>query len=296
MTASATPRPPTIAGPDPDTRPPRAKFPAGTCDSHAHVFGPQGLFPYLPNAGYIPPDALPQDYVRMLNTIGCQRAVLVQPSIYGTDNSRMVAAMISGIFSFRGVAVVEETISDAELERLHRAGVRGVRVNLASETPGLSIEQVPRLAARIKPLGWHLQFLVRLDRVPDFGRQIAQLPVACVLDHFGHLSAAGDGDVHSQGARSLLELARLEHAWFKLTAPYRLSTGWPLHADLAPLAQALVTAAPDRCVWGTDWPHPNAARMPNDGDLADALGRWLPDAQARQAVLVDNPARLYDFK
>lgn len=293
MTASATPRPPTIAGPDLHTRPPRVKLPGRTCDCHAHVFGPQDRFPYLPHAGYIPPDALSEDYARMLRTTGCERAVLVQPSIYGTDNSCMVAAMTSGLVECRGVAVVNETIGDAELERLHRAGVRGIRVNRASETAGLSLAQAPGLAARIQALGWHLQFLVRVDQAPGFGRSIAELPVPCVIDHFGHLSAPGD--LQSQGVKSLLELARLKHVWFKLTAPYRVSAGWPLHADLAPLAQALVAAAPDRCVWGTDWPHPNAARMPNDGDLADALSAWLPDAQARRAVLVDNPARFYHF-
>jgi 2-pyrone-4,6-dicarboxylate lactonase len=125
---NGAPRRATIPGPDPNVRRPRVQFPAGACDSHAHVFGPQGRFPYLPHAAYIPPDALPQDYARMLSALGCQRAVLVQPSVYGTDNSCMVAAMTSGVFSFRGVAVVNGNIGDAELEALHRAGVRGLRL------------------------------------------------------------------------------------------------------------------------------------------------------------------------
>jgi len=131
INASPTPRPATIPGPDPNTRRPRVKFPAGACDCHAHVFGPQSRFPYLPNAAYIPPDALPQDYARMLTTIGCQRAVLVQPSVYGTDNRCMVAALTSGVFNLRGVAVVNENISEAELEAMHRAGGR---INMASRT------------------------------------------------------------------------------------------------------------------------------------------------------------------
>jgi len=291
--ASGPPRPVTIPGPDPNPRRPRVEFPVGSCDCHAHVFGPQGRFPYLAQASYIPQDALPEEYARMLRTIGCQRAVLVQPSIYGTDNRCMLAAMTSEVFNFRGVAVVEETISDSELEALHRAGVRGVRINVASKTAVLTMEQAPRLAARIKPLGWHLQFFVRIGQSPTFERDIAGLPVPCVIDHFAHVCAA-DG-LHSNEFAALLRLARLEHVWFKLIGPYRVSTRWPLYPDVAPLAQALVAAAPDRSVWGTDWPHPNAAHMPNDGDLADALGEWLPDAAVRRHVLIDNPARLYDF-
>ncbi len=286
-------RPITIPGPDPDTRRPRVQFPAGACDCHAHVFGPQDRFPYLPNAGYIPPDALPEVYAGMLTTIGCQRAVLVQPSVYGTDNRCMVAALTSGVFSFRAVAVVEENIDDAELQALHRAGTRGVRINVASKTAGLTMAQAPALAARIKPLSWHLQFFVRVGQSPAFEREIARLPVPCVIDHFAHAHAANG--VQSPEFGVLLRLARLEHVWFKLIGPYRISTQWPFHPDVAPLARALVAAAPDRCVWGTDWPHPNAANMPNDGDLADALGEWLPDAAVRRKVLVDNPGRLYGF-
>jgi 2-pyrone-4,6-dicarboxylate lactonase len=286
-------RTPTIPGPDPDPRTPHTPLPKGSCDCHSHVFGPQGTFPYLPNAAFIPPDASPQDYARMLRTIGCQRAVLVQPSIYGTDNRCMVAALTSGTFNFRGVAVVDEKISDTELAALHRAGVRGVRINLSSKTPGLPLEQAPGLAMRIKPLGWHLQFFVRIGQFPSLEQVIAQLPVACVIDHFAHAPAAGG--VESSEFKILLRLARLEHVWFKLIGPYRISTQWPLHPDVAPLARALVAAAPDRCVWGTDWPHPNTASMPNDGDLADALAEWLPDAGTRRTVLVDNPGRLYGF-
>jgi 2-pyrone-4,6-dicarboxylate lactonase len=286
-------RTPTIPGPDPGPRPPRIPLPEGACDCHAHVFGPQDVFPYLPNAAFIPPDASPQAYARMLRTIGCQRAVLVQPSIYGTDNRCMMAALTSGTFNFRGVAVVDEKISDAELESLHRAGVRGVRINLSSKTPGLPLERAPGLAARLKPLGWHLQFFLRIDRFPSLEQALAQLPVACVIDHFAHAPAAGG--VESPDFKALLRLARLDHVWFKLIGPYRISTQWPLYPDVAPLARALVAAAPDRCVWGTDWPHPNTAYMPNEGDLADALGEWLPDTGVRRKVLVDNPGRLYGF-
>jgi 2-pyrone-4,6-dicarboxylate lactonase len=127
-------RPPTLSGPQPGTRTPRFKMPPGSCDCHAHVFGPQTRFPYVPNASYIAPDASPEQYARMLRTIGCERAVLVQPSVYATDNSAMLEALRSGVFAFRGVAVVDESIGDRELEDMHKAGVRGVRINLASVT------------------------------------------------------------------------------------------------------------------------------------------------------------------
>jgi 2-pyrone-4,6-dicarboxylate lactonase len=286
-------RPPTIPGPDPDPREPCTPLPSRACDCHSHVFGPQSRFPYLPNAAFIPEDALPGDYVRMLTAIGCGRAVIVQPSIYGTDNRCMVAALTSGLFDFRGVAVVDQNVGDAELEALHRAGVRGIRINLSSKTPGIPLDQAPQLAARIKPLGWHLQFFFRVGQVPSLEEVISRIPVACVIDHFGHAPAAGGRESPEFGI--LLRLARLGHVWFKLIGPYRISTQWPLYPDVAPLARALVAAAPERCLWGTDWPHPNTAYMPNDGDLADALAEWLPDAETRRRVLVDNPTRLYGF-
>ena len=188
-------RPATIPGPDPAPRPPRTPFPPGACDCHSHVFGPQTEFPYLPNTAYIPPDASPRDYARMLGTIGCQRAVIVQPSIYGTDNRCMVAALTSGLFDFRGVAVVDQDVGEQELEALHRAGVRGVRINLSSKTPGIPLEQAPKLAARIKPFGWHLQFFLRIGQVPSLEQVIARIPVPCVIDHFGHAPAAGGAGI-----------------------------------------------------------------------------------------------------
>jgi predicted TIM-barrel fold metal-dependent hydrolase len=256
------------------------------------VFGPQSRFPYLPNAAYIFEDTPPERYARMLRTIGCDRAVLVQPSVYGTDNRCMVDALKGGAFDFRGVAVVDANVPDAELQSLHEAGVRGVRINAASKTAVLPMSDAPKIAARIKHLGWHLQFFVRIDDMPDLHEQLAKLPVPCVVDHFAHVHAA-DGTA-SPAFRSLLGLAKLEHVWFKLIGAYRISTQRPNFPDTAPLAKALVAAAPDRCVWGTDWPHPNVEHMPNDGDLADLVEAWLGEGD-RQRVMVDNPARLYDF-
>lgn len=288
-----TPRAPTIPGADPQTRKPEIKLPPGACDCHAHVFGPQHRYPYLPNAAYIPPDALPSDYARMLKTIGCERAVLVQPSIYGTDNTAMLDAMRSGVFAFRGVAVVNEDINNRELEDLHGAGVRGIRINLASKGSTATLDSARKLAMRVKPLGWHLQFFVDFRKVPGLEDELLKLPVDIVIDHFGHIATA-DG-LQAPAFQALRKLARSERCWFKLIGPYRISKQSPLCADVTPYARALLAAAPERCVWGTDWPHPNTAFMPNDGDLADMLPEWIPDEAQRKKVLVDNPARLYGF-
>jgi predicted TIM-barrel fold metal-dependent hydrolase len=268
-------------------------LPAAACDCHAHVFGPQARFPYVPSARYIPPDALPDDYTQMLTTLGCQRGVLVQPTVYGTDNRCMVSALTSARMSLRGVAVADDKASDAELDALHRAGVRGLRINVTAQAMKLTMTQAQRIAARVRRLGWHLQFLVHIEQAPAFERDVAMLAVPCVIDHFGHVRSV-DGP-QSPGFQTLLRLARLEHVWFKLTGAYRISARGPLYPDVAPIAQALVAAAPDRCVWGTDWPHPNVTSMPNDGDLVDAFAAWLPEAAIRHRVLVENPARLYDF-
>ena len=284
---------PTIPGPDPHTRRPALEFPRGACDCHAHVFGPQARFPYAAKRGYTPPDAPTADYVRMLRTIGCERAVLVQPSVYGTDNRCLVQALDSGAFEFRGVAVIDDATGDDELEAMHRAGVRGVRLNLATRGSTVDLGAAPRIAARIAALGWHLQFYLDVRRLPDVDRELTRLPVDIVIDHFGHVAAA-DG-VEAPGFQTLLRLAHHERCWFKLIGPYRISSRPPRFADTVPLARALVAAAPDRCVWGTDWPHPNTAYMPNDGDLADLVTDWLPDEAVRTRVLRDNPARLYGF-
>jgi predicted TIM-barrel fold metal-dependent hydrolase len=285
---------PTIPGPDPDTRRPRVKFPAGACDCHSHVFGPHSRYPLAPGHGYVPPEASIDDYVRMLRTIGCQRAVIVHPSVYGTDNRCTVDALRSGKFDFRGVAVVDEKITDSALEDMHQAGVRGLRINLKSKGSVLALDAAPRLAERIKSRGWHLQFFLDVREMSDIDRELAKLPVDIVIDHFGHVDAA-EG-VEAPGFQTLLRLARHERCWFKLIGPYRLSTQPPWFPDVTPLAHALVAAAPDRCVWGTDWPHPNTGFMPNDGDLADMLLDWIPDEALRNRVLAANPARLYDFK
>jgi 2-pyrone-4,6-dicarboxylate lactonase len=288
------PRAATIPGPQQDTRKPRLKLPAGSCDCHAHVFGPQSRYPFSADARYIAPDASTADYVRMLRTIGCDRAVLVQPSVYGTDNSAMVDALRSGVFPFRGIAVVNDDVTDRQLEDMHEAGVRGVRINLAAWTPGLKLDQAPRLAARLKPLGWHLQFFVDFNKVPEIEERLSSLPINIVLDHFGRASAKAG--TQSPAFQTLLRLLDRDNCWAKIMGVYFVSDEYPHFADVAPLARAVVARAPDRVVWATDWPHPMGLdHMPNDGDLADMLVDWVPDERQRHKVLVTNPAQLYGF-
>ncbi len=292
--ASFIPLPPTIPGPDGNTRTPRVAFPRGACDCHAHIFGPQQKFPFAPTHGYVPPEASIESYVKMLRTIGCERAVIVQPSVYATDNRCTVDALRSGKFAFRGVAVIDDKTSDSQLEDMHGAGVRGIRLNLKSKGSTAVLDSASRLAERIKNRGWHLQFFLDVREMPQIDELLVKLPVDVVIDHFGHIAAA-DG-VAAPGFQTLLRLAQHERCWFKLIGPYRISRQPPLFRDVMPFVRALLDRAPDRCVWGTDWPHPNAEYMPNDGDLADMVGEWMPDEVLRTRVLVDNPARLYDFK
>jgi 2-pyrone-4,6-dicarboxylate lactonase len=279
--------------PDPNPRPPRQPLPPNACDCHAHVFGPSARYPLQSNPGYVPAAAPFSRYLAMLRAIGCSRAVLVQPSPYGADHSALLDALRSGLFPLRGIGLYHDSLTDRLLAELHFYGVQGLRVHLLPENYAAVLAQLPAIAERIHPLGWHLQFYLNAERNPDVDRALLPLPVPVVIDHFGLVPAAGGRE--SQGMQTLLRLARSGRCWFKLSAPYRVSERSPAFPDVAPLAQALVAAAPDRCLWGTDWPHPNASFLPNDGDLVDLLAAWIPDPIARRRVLVDNPSALYGF-
>ncbi|MDH5265474.1 MAG: amidohydrolase family protein [Betaproteobacteria bacterium] len=272
-------------------------FPALACDCHAHILGPASGFAYSPDRVYTPPDCLLPDYRAMLATLGVERAVLVQPSVYGTDNTVMLKALREAGSAFRGVAVVDWTVGDAVLGDLHALGVRGVRVNVVDVKEGggeLPLERLRGLARRIAPRGWHLELLAHVDGFPALDRDLADFPVEVVFGHLGYVRT-GRG-IDAPGFRALLRLLESGRAWVKLTGPYRISAGTMPHADVAAFARELLRAAPDRVVWGSDWPHVMVkGAMPNDGDLADLLAGWIPDEALRRRVLVDNPARLYGF-
>ena len=273
-------------------------MPAHACDTHAHVCGPIAEYAYSERRVYTPPDALLPAYRHMLETLGVERAVLVQPSVYGTDNTVMLRAMAAlGPQRCRGVAVVDDDVTDSELERLHAAGIRGVRVNVVDVAEGkgvIPMSSLARLARRVKRFGWHVEFLMHADEFPDLDRQFADFPVDIVLGHLGYMKT--EKGVDQRGFQSMLRLMRRGKCWVKLTGPYRISARPLPHTDTFPFARALLDAAPERVVWGTDWPHVMVkGPMPNDGDLADLLTSWVPDERLRQKVLVDNPARLYGF-
>jgi 2-pyrone-4,6-dicarboxylate lactonase len=289
---------PECASPDFNPRRPKLRLPARTCDAHAHILGPKERSAYSPARVYTPPDCLLPDYRHMLDTLGVERAVLVQPSVYGTDNTVMLEAMAAAGSRFRGVAVVSGDITDAELSELGAAGVRGARVNIVDvkdRTPGtLPVESLKKLAQRIAPLGWHMEFLLHAEEFPDLDRDFEDFPVEIVVGHLGYMKT--DNGLEAPGLQALLRLARSGRCWVKLTGPYRISDEPLPYSDAIPFAHALLEAAPKQLVWGTDWPHVMAkGKMPNDGDLADLLSDWIPDARLREQVLVHNPARLYGF-
>lgn len=288
---------PLCAAPDPAPRKPRVLMPRNACDTHAHICGPIVRWPYSERRVYTPPDAPVSAYVHLLDTLGVQRAVLVQPSVYGTDNRVMLAAMAEMGDRARGVAVVDNDIPDAEIERLHEAGVRGVRVNVVdvAEDKGVfDMAPLTSLAQRIKAFGWHVEFLMHADEFPEMAAGFADFPVDIVLGHLGYMRT--DKGIDNPGFKSMLELMQQEKCWVKLTGPYRISSEPLPHADTIPYALALLNAAPHRVVWGTDWPHVMVkGAMPNDGDLADLLLDWVPDETLREQVLVRNPQKLYGW-
>ena len=279
---------------DPNVRPPAFKMPALACDTHAHVFGPQRRYAYTANRTYTPPDALLDQYLALHNTLGIERGVLVQPSVYGTDNQAMIDALTQLEGRYRGVAVVEPDIDLAELERLHRAGVRGVRVNLLFKG-GISYSDVETIAEKIKHLGWHIQVLIDVSEFENLYERLSTLPVDVVIDHMGHMSTAKGLD--QPGFQALLKLLETGRCWVKLSGAYRVTgqTQTP-YTDVLSMAEVLIHTAPERMVWGSDWPHPFVhIPMPNDGALLDMLADWAPDPALREQILVHNPARLYDF-
>jgi predicted TIM-barrel fold metal-dependent hydrolase len=234
----------------------------------------------------------------MLKTLGVERAVLVQPSVYGTDNTAMLDAMKVAGKNFRGVSVVADDISETELKRLHEAGVRGVRVNIVdvpNRKPGtLPMDALKKLAQKVKPFGWHMEFLAHVDEFPDLDNMLDGFPVDTVYGHLGYMKT--DKGIAHPGFQALLRLMKAGKAWVKLTGPYRISLQTMPHADTDVYAHELIKAAPQQVVWGSDWPHVMVkGAMPNDGDICDLLGNWVLDANVRKQVLVDNPARLYGF-
>jgi predicted TIM-barrel fold metal-dependent hydrolase len=272
---------------------PELRVPPLSCDCHAHILGPPSRFPYVPDRSYTPPDALPTDYLRMLGTLGIERMIVVQASCYGEDNRRTAAAVKElGPHRARGVAMVGAAITEAELQALDDAGIRATRF-ITTAKGGPSLEELPAVASKVAPFGWHIEMYVPPAVWPDVLPVIERLPVPVVFDHMGGMMA--NTPIDDPILRRILRLLESGRCWTKLTG-YRPSVAGPPYADVAPLAQHFIDRAPDRCVWGTDWPHTNIeGYMPDDGDLLDQLGEWAMDPGMRKKILVDNPATLYRF-
>jgi 2-pyrone-4,6-dicarboxylate lactonase len=277
------------APPDATPHPPRHyALPAGSVDTHAHVIGDA----FIPNRSYTPPPASASAYLDMLDAVGMTYGVLIQVSVHGTDNSLMTTVLKSNSQRLRGVAVAAHDAPAATWQTLRDAGVVGLRLNAASGG-GVGLSHLDHYEAIARDLGWHLQILVNAESLaPDTALRLSKLRVPFIMDHMGYFHV-GNG-LSSPGAKLMLELME-DGAWVKLSGAFRLSDR-PDYLDTLPFAQALIEAAPDRCVWGSDWPHVSfKGRMPNIGDLLDLLYEWSPNEAGRNRILVDNPARLYGF-
>jgi len=280
--------------PDPDPVKPKIELPPGACDAHCHVFGPASKFPYAPDRSYTPPDA-PVEHLRKLHAhLGISRAVIVHASCHGSDMAVTLDAIASSGNLYRGVAVVEDAVTDAELQRLHDGGIRGIRFNFVKHLGGVPDLQVfYRLLARIKPLGWHVVLHFDAGDLLAQRELLARIDVPFIIDHMGRVKA-GDG-LEQKPFQALLDLYRNNPlAWIKISGAERVSVGKRPFRDAVPFAQALIAIDAGRLLWGTDWPHPNISKdMPNDGELVDLLAEMCPDVRLRDQILVANPTRMY---
>lgn len=269
------------------------EIPPGACDTHAHVVAADAqAYPMVAGRSYTPHPATEQSYLSMLDAQGMARGVLVQISVYGTDNRYMLEVLRRHPDRLRGIGVVAPTVTDAELEAMHAAGVRGLRINVLFGG-GIGFDAMETLARRIAGLGWHMQFLMDARQLPELMPRMRKLPVPGVIDHMGHMPVAQRTD--SAGFQAMRHLLR-EHGWWaKLSGAYRISERHDSHDDVTPWARALIEAAPERLVWGSDWPHVHITRMVNAGRLRNQLADWAPDPEVRKRILVDNPQRLYGF-
>ncbi len=294
MTETTQARPiPDCPGPDPDPRgPTRFKLPEGAVDTHAHVIGSPPEHPFAETRSYTPPPASAAAYIGMLDAAGMTHGVLIQVSVHGTNNEKMLETLRAYPARLRGIAVVAPDASARELQRLKDAGVVGLRLNVLYGG-GVGFDRVAAYGDLCRDMGWHLQFLIDARQLPQLAGQLARLPVPFVVDHMGHFPTSAG--LECEGFQTLLALVR-DGAWVKLSGAFRCSVLGPPYHDTVPFARALSDAAPERCVWGSDWPHVSHwGAMPNTRDLLDLVADWVPDEGRRRLLFVDNPAALYGF-
>jgi len=277
----------------PNPKKPDIALPGGACDSHCHVFGPGDRFPYSEKSSYIPVDAPKETLFQRHRFLGIDRAVIVQASCHGTDNAAMVDALRTGGDAYRGVAIVSADISPAALEELHEAGVRGVRFNFVKRLKARQpIEERRAIVEKIAPLGWHVVVYMEPEDLADIRDFLEEIPLPVVIDHMGRVPV--EEGVDSPAFERLAALIGNDKYWLKVSCPERLSKLGPPYEDVDAVAGALIEMMPGRVLWGTDWPHPNMrSHIPDEGVLVDRLATICPDEGRLQALLVDNPTRLY---
>ncbi len=291
--------PPRIAGPIARPKQPRVKPPPGAWDSHAHVFGPADKFPYAPGRGYTPPDAPVENYLALLDHLGCAHGLVVQGSAHGYDNRVVLDAIAHFPRRLRGIAITDTRIAPLTLREWHKFGIRGLRFHLlaqkANYVRGVGLDVFEVFRKTMAELGWVMQIFcdgqVLQAMAPKLREISREMPI--IVDHYGMVDAARG--VNEPNFQAVLKLVGEGAMHVKVSAAYRISKQFPNYPDARPFHDALVRANPERLMWGTDWPHPSipAAVMPDDGHLLDLFHDWVPDAGMRQQILVKTPARLF---
>jgi len=290
--------------PDPNTRKPCFTPPPNSCDTHFHIFGPPELFPFLSTHEYTPPAAPLEHYLKMAAVIGMERAVVVQPSVHALDNSATLDAIAKSGGRFRGVARIDDKTPKAELQKLHDGGIRGVRFNLLDRPQGnVKLDVLDRCVEHIVALGWSVDLHIDTKNLLAQERRIRALPIPVVIDHIARVKPM-EG-LNQPAFQLLVDLMKSKKVWVKVSGADKICNtkvhsyfGLPF-VEVIPFARAVIAAAPDCVIWGTDWPHSNnfaPGHTPNDGDLVDLLAEFALDETTRRKILVDNPAALYGFE
>lgn len=286
---------PTIAPPDPNPKKPHIALPPNACDSHFHVFGPHSKFPYAPNRPFTPADAPKEALFKLHEFLGFQRGVFVQSTCHGTDNAVLVDLLKAGKGRYRGSALLDPNTPDAEVERLDEAGVCGVRLHFFGGHLGTPKprDEVLQIIEKVAPYGWHIQIHTGGQGILDLYDFITSIEATVVIDHIGRIDIA-EG-LQGKAFSALKRLLDRGNVWVKLSGTDRISKQKYPYADAIAFPRDLAAHAPQRVVWGTDWPHPNHGAMPNDGELVDLIAEIAPDERTRKLMLVDNPAKLFGF-
>jgi predicted TIM-barrel fold metal-dependent hydrolase len=286
---------PTIAPPDPNPKTPSFKLPPKSCDSHTHIFGPASRYPFSEKRPYNTADAPLETFRGVHEKIGVERCVIVNATVHGTDNRVVTDAIAQSEGAYKGIANVSDEMAEKELATLDKGGICGCRFAFLKRLGGVGdMTKFQRIVHRVAELGWHIDVYFEPGTITEFAPILTALPTPYVIDHMGTVQA-GKG-LDDPGFTALLDLQKKdEKCWVKITGLERASAaGKPFH-DAVPFAKALIDNAPDRVIWGTDWPHPNVKVMPNDGDLVDLIPLFAPEPEFQQKILVDNPARLFGF-